>query len=276
MSQLKYIIQSEDGQLTGSFERACGLDGFRRVEFRGQETSLLSLEAGRLERVSQTQHPLGLGCVTIDLLAGSGASLMQWEIEDAWQISMCSHQPNQVDELMLVGNLLNPLEPQAWWVLQSWCDGPPTARHQWAPLSTSQRRGWLTACFHASNAYPFEHKEHAVCDVEGQFVTDYPSAFIALGEAINGPGGYFGRNVDALSDCLSGGFGVEGPFVLRWHHSDVARHHLTAHEWRREAFARLGQHEPIDPLLASQHRSSSLWDAIVSVLKQHHVELQLL
>ncbi|WP_436502073.1 barstar family protein [Actinokineospora sp. HUAS TT18] len=28
-----------------------------------------------------------------------------------------------------------------------------------------------------------------------------------MGQAINGPGGYFGRNLDALSDCLCGRFG---------------------------------------------------------------------
>ncbi|MFE2423422.1 barstar family protein [Streptomyces hokutonensis] len=28
-----------------------------------------------------------------------------------------------------------------------------------------------------------------------------------IGEAVNGPGGYFGKNLDAFADCLSGGFG---------------------------------------------------------------------
>ena len=29
-----------------------------------------------------------------------------------------------------------------------------------------------------------------------------------IGSAVNGPGGYFGRNLDALADCLRGGFGT--------------------------------------------------------------------
>lgn len=277
LSQLRYRIQNEDGQLIGSFRYAHGLDGFRYVQFRDRETVLLSFEMGQLKQDNQTQsNPLNLGYVTISMLAGDGALLMQWDLEDAWQISAFSHQPNQVDELVLVGNLLNPLEPQAWRTLQSWCDAPPTVRNQWAPLSTSHRRGWLIASLHANNTYPFKNKELAVCNLDGQYVTDYPSAFIALGEAINGPGGYFGRNVDALSDCLCGGFGVEGPFVLRWHNSGVARHHLTAQEWRRESLSRLDQHEPIDPLLDSQYNNSSLWNEIIGVLKQHSVEVHLL
>ncbi|MGP3917619.1 barstar family protein [Nonomuraea sp. 10N515B] len=39
----------------------------------------------------------------------------------------------------------------------------------------------------------------------GQFaphITDEVAFYRAMGEAINGPGGYFGRNLDALDDCL--------------------------------------------------------------------------
>ncbi|MGW0802654.1 barstar family protein [Nonomuraea sp. NPDC002799] len=48
-----------------------------------------------------------------------------------------------------------------------------------------------------------------------------------MGEAINGPGGYFGRNLDALDDCLRGGFGARAPFTLFWSDSHVARQSLT-------------------------------------------------
>ncbi|MCE7548741.1 hypothetical protein LZG43_01875 [Streptomyces thermodiastaticus] len=33
-----------------------------------------------------------------------------------------------------------------------------------------------------------------------------------MGEAVNGPGGYFGSHLDALVDCISSSFG-EGPPV---------------------------------------------------------------
>ncbi|WP_327590963.1 barstar family protein [Nonomuraea sp. NBC_00507] len=33
-------------------------------------------------------------------------------------------------------------------------------------------------------------------------MTDEAAFYLAMGEAINGPGGYFGRNLDALDDCL--------------------------------------------------------------------------
>lgn len=53
-------------------------------------------------------------------------------------------------------------------------------------------------------------------------VTDRPSLFLALGEAVNGPGGYFGGCVDALADCLRGHFGYTAPATLLWR--DVEPH----------------------------------------------------
>jgi hypothetical protein len=46
-------------------------------------------------------------------------------------------------------------------------------------------------------------------------IDDLTSFFCALGEAVNGPGGYFGRTTRALEDCLIGGFGAEPPFTLQ-------------------------------------------------------------
>ncbi|MGI5177242.1 barstar family protein [Dactylosporangium sp. CA-152071] len=57
---------------------------------------------------------------------------------------------------------------------------------------------------------------------------DIEGFYCALGEAVNGPGGYFGWNLDALDDCLRGGWGARAPFTLVWRHAHVARRHLVA------------------------------------------------
>ncbi|WP_030688476.1 barstar family protein [Streptomyces sp. NRRL B-1347] len=49
----------------------------------------------------------------------------------------------------------------------------------------------------------------------------------AIGEVINEPGGYFGRNLDALDDCLCGGWGATAPFTLHWDSSAEARERLV-------------------------------------------------
>ncbi|MFC9250074.1 barstar family protein [Amycolatopsis thailandensis] len=70
-------------------------------------------------------------------------------------------------------------------------------------------------------------------DLDGRFVTDIEGFYCAIGEAINGLGGYFGWNLDALKDCIRGGFGAQTPFRLVWHESAVARVYLVADDSRR-------------------------------------------
>ncbi|MFE3458975.1 barstar family protein [Nocardiopsis aegyptia] len=43
--------------------------------------------------------------------------------------------------------------------------------------------------------------------IQGSEVSGLEDFWRAVGEAVNGPGGYFGTNLDAFADCLSGGYG---------------------------------------------------------------------
>jgi RNAse (barnase) inhibitor barstar len=44
--------------------------------------------------------------------------------------------------------------------------------------------------------------------VDGSKVSSKADFFAELGRAVNGDDGYFGSNLDALADCLRGGFGT--------------------------------------------------------------------
>ncbi|MEV0010118.1 barstar family protein [Streptomyces sp. NPDC051840] len=62
--------------------------------------------------------------------------------------------------------------------------------------------------------------------IDGSRVTGLDRFWDVVGEAVNGPGGYFGRGLDAFADCLSGGFGTpeDGDFAIEWrHHTESAR-----------------------------------------------------
>ncbi|WP_329234577.1 MULTISPECIES: barstar family protein [unclassified Streptomyces] len=75
--------------------------------------------------------------------------------------------------------------------------------------------------------------------LDGSGITGLDSFWDAIGEAVNGPGGYFGRGLDAFADCLSGGFGTprDGDFVIEWRdHARSARalgHEETARRLER-------------------------------------------
>lgn len=69
--------------------------------------------------------------------------------------------------------------------------------------------------------------------LNGTWINDVPSFYLSLGEAINGPNGYFGACLDALSDCLCGGVGVLPPLTIRLSHFDEVRSALDARAWCR-------------------------------------------
>ena len=64
--------------------------------------------------------------------------------------------------------------------------------------------------------------------IDGRKIKSVKDFYREIGRSVNGPGGYFGKNLDALADCLRGGFGTpeDRPYEFEWRHSDVSRRHL--------------------------------------------------
>ncbi|MFJ8597294.1 barstar family protein [Streptomyces shenzhenensis] len=109
--------------------------------------------------------------------------------------------------------------PQVW---RLWEDGRPSEPNAWAACSAEGRAYWLTTALHQHGRGP-DRSPGTAYHLDGRFVTDAPGFFCALGEAVNGTGGYFGWGLDATADALCGGFGAAWPFTLVWHDSDIAR-----------------------------------------------------
>ncbi|MEV5135636.1 barstar family protein, partial [Streptomyces sp. NPDC053705] len=84
--------------------------------------------------------------------------------------------------------------------------------------------------------------------IEGSGVTGLDSFWDVMGEAVNGPGGYFGRSLDAFADCLGGGFGTpeDGAFVIEWRdHARSAR--ALGHEETARRLEGLLPHQTYSP-----------------------------
>jgi RNAse (barnase) inhibitor barstar len=65
--------------------------------------------------------------------------------------------------------------------------------------------------------------------IDGRKIKSANDFYREIGSSVNGPGGYFGRNLDALADCLRGGFGTPDnrPYEFEWQHSAVSRQYLN-------------------------------------------------
>lgn len=100
----------------------------------------------------------------------------------------------------------------------------------WRELTAEERQAWLSVALW-SREYRRQGKPYApagqVFALDGRHIVDEDSFYCALGEAVNGPGGYFGWNLDALDDCLCGGWGAAAPFTLQWDSSAEARARLV-------------------------------------------------
>lgn len=149
-----------------------------------------------------------------------------WARVGAWRSS--SYGTDLID-LELDGEFFTPVPEYARPIWERWLAGPPDNPGAWARLDTRGRGAWLDlvrerACRRAHRDRPTRH----AYVLDGRHITDEPGLYLALGEAVNGPGGYFGGCMAALDDCLRGGtFGYTAPATLLWRHAVTAREHLS-------------------------------------------------
>ncbi|MGW1515174.1 barstar family protein [Streptomyces sp. NPDC002287] len=119
---------------------------------------------------------------------------------------------------------MDPQPPVAADIWPLWRGGRPSVPNLWARFGPTGRALWLEpALYHRRGP---DRPCGGTYHLDGRHVTDYEGFFCALGEAVNGPGGYFGRCLNGVSDALGGGFGSDGPFTLVWHDHETARHCL--------------------------------------------------
>ncbi|GAA1163116.1 barstar family protein [Kitasatospora gansuensis] len=120
--------------------------------------------------------------------------------------------------------------------------GRMTRTGMWHELDSEGKRAWLSVALW-SHQYRRQGKPDVAAGrmftLNGRHIVDEDSFYCAMGEAVNGPGGYFGWNLDALDDCLTGRWGAAPPFTLRWESSDGARAWLTERVPTRDGEASL-------------------------------------
>ncbi|MGP3777198.1 barstar family protein (plasmid) [Streptomyces sp. SDT5-1] len=152
--------------------------------------------------------------------------------EQRWPTTIRTWRPssrrNGLIDLELDGGCFTPIPEHARTVWEQWFAGPPAAVNAWAGLDTRRRGTWHTLARERAGRQPRHDRPdgHAYV-LDGRYITDEPGLHLALGEAVNGPGGYFGGCLAALDDCLRGTFGHTAPATLHWHDAATARTHLS-------------------------------------------------
>lgn len=228
-----YSISTEEFELLGYFTNIVGLSGGDKITVNGEKYDELTLEGciphGRLkEWVSERQSwkPKNAENVDINILDYQNKTIGKYFVSTVFPIDWSVHE-SEKDEVnvKLAGHVNNQSYPYALAIWKVFQKGFPKVNNKWATLSADKRKAWLEVV----RLYSCERRNSlsscmdspvdSIFNIDGTHIEDGTSFFCAIGEAINGPGGYFGSGLDSLDDCLCGGFGATVPFTLKWNQS---------------------------------------------------------
>lgn len=105
--------------------------------------------------------------------------------------------------------------PAAEKIWRRWASGEALGEGEWLQWPVRHHDAWLHVvqnAWFASNRRAARYGLDEVAYLDGGHISTKSGFFCALGEAVNGPGGYFGSSLDALAECVSSRLG-EGPLA---------------------------------------------------------------
>ncbi|MEU0070853.1 barstar family protein [Streptomyces sp. NPDC006332] len=119
--------------------------------------------------------------------------------------------------------------PEAERIWPRWASGVALEKGEWIRWPANHQAAWLHVVqnsWFASNRRAARYGVEDVVHLDGGQISTKSGFYCALGEAVNGPGGYFGSNLDALADCISSSFG-EGPLArIIWRNFQTSQEYL--------------------------------------------------
>ncbi|WP_432776580.1 barnase inhibitor [Brevibacillus gelatini] len=217
---VKYKIFDDDSQLiVGTCKDILGLSGECTTIVENESFQKIILEDFTITREFMgycTETKASVSNIHLSILDVNGNTIGSFYFSLKVPLYFHKNVPEIKQRyLELIGTLLTKTSKEALAIWEKWRHSPPTSTNLWSSLTEQQRVGWLEVARLYFKRSPNQQDErHGVYVLDATYVKDSTSFFCALGEAINGPGGYFGFDLLSLEDCLCGGYGVAPPFTL--------------------------------------------------------------
>ena len=239
------LVDDETGQTLGRFEHLSGFfvgrpDGNDSLGIGSVGPVQLGFEIKGIsvgEDALLTLRAKGRKNLVVQVLSSDLVPIGEYYVASAAvDLPKGGHLPGSANLIDLnVDGYLNWLprrEAKAIW--GSWAEARPDRKGLWVNLPLGSREAWLeVAGLYAQTEDQSNQSRVDTIDLpdyfmNGAHVEDLASFFCALGEAINGPGGYYGWNMAALADLLKSDSRSRAPFTLHWSDFDVAGIALSA------------------------------------------------
>jgi RNAse (barnase) inhibitor barstar len=153
---------------------------------------------------------------------------------------------------------------------------PSTTLGAWRVLDDTNRALWLRCAFdrQAKRGQRAPQPGREVV-LDGALVDGRLGFYCAIGEAVNGPSGYFGGSLMAFDDCLFGGFGLDAPFTIVWKDAELSKSALGSRayaecierEWLKDPFDEEHAASCREALRAAERGEGTLFDKIVHAIR---------
>lgn len=276
-----------DYELVGYFNDIIGLNADNVVVYNDRKCHKLQLSDFHLcdeylSYLEKNKSSLNGEC-TINILDYEGISIGTYTffIHKEIKYKELSEMKKNIN-LTVIGVLQNIAIGNEIKLWDKWRVSKPKQKNEWVTLNGEDRIAWLNIVmrYHLSDRRfynePYENIIGGTYYLDGKNITTIESFFCALGEAINGPGGYYGFDECNVIDCLTGGFRVCYPHKLIWKSSTVGLKNLSKEEWENKVKRDKEQCLKLfDDSYIHSIPKHSFFCEIVDILLEYHVILEL-
>ncbi|GAB3965658.1 barstar family protein [Streptomyces sparsus] len=121
--------------------------------------------------------------------------------------------------------------PAAGVIWQRRASEDPLRRGEWMEYPAEAHESWLHVTqnsWFATGHTATRYDTGTSCTIDGSKILNESSFYCELGESVNGVGGYFGSNLDALADCLASSTATGNRFDVLWRESTPSRERMGA------------------------------------------------
>lgn len=275
-----------DYELVGYFMDIVGLNAdvsvmYDKEEFHNIQLINFEICDDYLKYLKDSKSNFGGSCV-IHVLDNEGISIGEYSVYMKKYMKYSDlKEIKKHDTLTLICSLSFTAVGNEIRLWDKWRYSKPNKKSEWVTLSDEDRIAWLNIVMKYHSSYkrsfytPYENISGGTYYLDGINITTYESFFCALGEAMNGPGGYYGFDELNLIDCLTGGFRACCPFKLIWKNSTVALKNLTKEEWENYIKRKEEQYLDVVEDESDWKPNHSFFYEIIEILIEHGVTVEL-